>query len=260
MTYQTLLWQYQDGVVEITMNRPDSANALNAQMADELFEAACRCEAEGARAIILTGTGKMFNAGGDLAEFAAAADQSAHVTRMASMLHMALARLAHQNAPVITAVNGAAGGGGFSLALAGDIILASERAKFVSAYTASGLTPDGSSSYFLAKYVGLLRAKELMLTNRVLSAAEALEWGLVTRVLPGDDLMSEARALAARFAQGPTQAYGGVKRLLDTAYSAGLESQLDKETRSIAAMMRTHDGPHGIDSFLAKQTPVFKGE
>ncbi len=260
MNYETLIWQMADGVVEITMNRPNNANALNAQMADELFEAACRCEAEGARAIIITGAGKMFNAGGDLAEFSAATNKPAHVTRMAAMLHSALARFAHQNAPVITAVNGAAGGGGFSLALAGDIILASEKAKFVSAYTASGLTPDGSSTYFLAKYVGLLRAKELMLTNRVLTAAEAQDWGLVTRVVAPEDLLNEARALAAQFANGPTQAYGGVKRLLDSAYTASLESQMDKETRSIAAMMRTHDGPHGIDSFLAKQKPVFKGE
>lgn len=260
MAYDTLLWHVHEGVVEITMNRPDNANALNARMADELFEVACRCEAEGARAIILTGAGRMFNAGGDLAEFNASANPSAHVTRMAAMLHGALARFAHQDAPLITAVNGSAGGGGFSLALAGDIILASEKAKFVSAYTASGLTPDGSSTYFLAKYVGLLRAKELMLTNRVLTAQEACEWGMVTRVVAPEALLTEARTLAAQFAQGPTQAYGGVKRLLDTTYSEGLESQMDKETRSIAAMMRTHDGPHGIASFLAKQTPEFKGQ
>ena len=259
MSSPTLIWQMQDGVVEITMNRPDHANALNAQMADELFEAACRCEAEGARAIILTGAGRMFNAGGDLAEFNTTPNRAAHVTRMAAMLHAALARFAHQNAPVITAVNGAAGGGGFSLALAGDIILASERAKFVSAYTASGLTPDGSSTYFLAKYVGLLRAKELMLTNRVLSAQEACDWGMVTRVVAPEALMEEARAMATQFAQGPTQAYGGVKRLLDSAYTASLEAQMDLETRAIAGAMRTHDGPHGIASFLAKQKPVFKG-
>lgn len=142
----------------------------------------------------------------------------------------------------------------------GDIILASEKAKFVSAYTASGLTPDGSSTYFLAKHVGLLRAKELVLTNRVLTADEACAWGMVTRVVPAEDLMVEARKLAAQFASGPTKAFGGAKRLLETAYSESLETQLDKETRSIAAMMRTHDGPHGIESFLAKQKPSYRGD
>jgi 2-(1,2-epoxy-1,2-dihydrophenyl)acetyl-CoA isomerase len=181
-------------------------------MSDELFDAACRCEAEGARAVILTGSGRMFNAGGDLQEFDDAEDQADHVTRMATILHAALSRFSHMDAPVITAVNGSAGGGGFSIAISGDIILASEKAKFVSAYTASALTPDGSSSYYLAKHIGLLRAKELMLTNRVLTAKEACEWGLVTRVVAPDDLMAEARALAAQFAKGPTKAYGGVKR------------------------------------------------
>lgn len=139
MTYQTLNWACDNAVAEITMNRPESANALNAVMADELFDAALRCDAQGVRAIILTGAGKMFNAGGDLAEFEAAEDKHQHVTRMATMLHAAVSRFAHLDAPLITAVNGAAGGGGFSIALLGDVILASERAKFVSAYTASGL-------------------------------------------------------------------------------------------------------------------------
>lgn len=260
VTYETLIVDEAGGVVEITMNRPANANALNARMADELLEVGCRCETGGARAVILTGAGKMFNGGGDLAEFDAADDKARFVTRMASILHAALARFAHMDAPLITAVNGSAGGGGFSMAISGDIVLASEKARFVSAYTASGLTPDGSSTYYLAKHVGLLRAKELMLTNRVLSAEEACAWGLVTRVVPHEDLMGQARKLAAQLASGPTRAYGGVKRLLDSAFSEGLEAQLDKETRSIATMMRTHDGPLGIAAFLNKQKPEFKGE
>lgn len=259
MTYETILWTLENGVAEITMNRPESANALNAKMSDELFDAACRCEAEGARAVLLTGTGRMFNAGGDLKEFNGASDKADHVTRMATILHAALSRFAHMDAPVICAVNGSAGGAGFSIALSGDIVLASDAAKFVSAYSASGLSPDGSSTYYLAKHVGLLRAKELMLTNRVLSAEEACDWGLVTRVVAADDLMAEARKLAADLAKGPTRAYGGVKRLLETAFTESLETQLDKETRTIAEMMRTEDGPHGIASFLAKQKPEYKG-
>lgn len=229
-------------------------------MADELFDVACRCEAEGVRAAILTGTGRMFCAGGDLSEFASAEDKAAHVTRMAAMLHAALSRFAHMDAPLVVAVNGSAGGAGFSMALSGDFVLAAEKAKFVSAYSASGLTPDGSSTYYLAKHVGLLRAKELMLTNRTLTAEEARDWGIVNRVVPAEDLMPEARKLAAGFAKGPTKAFGGVKRLLETAFSESFETQLDKETRSIAAMMRTRDAPHGIESFLAKKTPEYRGE
>ena len=157
------------------------------------------------------------------------------------------------------AVNGTAGGGGFSLLLAGDYVLASDKAKFVSAYTASGLTPDGSSTFFLAKHIGLLRAKELMLTNRVLTADEAQDWGLVTRVVPAEELQNEAQKLAEKFARGPTQAYGGVKQLLQSAYSASMEAQLERETQGIAGMMTTHDGPHGLESFLQKKKPEFKG-
>lgn len=260
MDYETLTWALVDGIAEIKMNRPQDANALNALMANELFDAACRCEAQGARSVILTGSGKMFSAGGDLTEFNAADDKADHVTRMATMLHAAISRFAHMDAPLIVAVNGSAGGAGFSIALAGDIVLASDRAKFVSAYTKSGLSPDGSSTYYIAKHVGLLRAKELALTNRVLTAEEARDWGMVTRVVPADDLMGEARTLAADLAAGPTKAFGGTKRLLETAYSESLETQLDKESRTIAAMMRTHDGPHGIFSFLGKKEPSFRGE
>ena len=153
----------------------------------------------------------------------------------------------------------AMGGGGFSMVLSGDYVLASEKAKFISAYTASGLTPDGSSTYFLAKHVGLLRAKELMLTNRLLTAQEAMEWGLVNKVVSPESLLDEAKALATQFAQGPTKALGGVKRLLDTAYSEAIEAQLDKETRGIADSMLTEDGPAGIAAFLAKEKPKFVG-
>jgi 2-(1,2-epoxy-1,2-dihydrophenyl)acetyl-CoA isomerase len=230
-------------------------------MAAELLHAAIQLANDaGVRAVLITGNGKMFCAGGDLREMHAQGDQRpAHLTRMAGDLHSALARLAHMAAPVVMAVNGTAAGGGFSMALSGDYVIASDKSKFISAYTASGLTPDGSSTYFLAKHVGLLRAKELLLTNRLLTADEACAWGIVNRVVPAAELMAEATTLARQFAAGPTQAFGGVKQLLHTAYSEAFEDQLDKETRSIAGMMRTEDGPHGLDAFLNKRTPSFKG-
>lgn len=261
MTYETIKFELTDHIATITLNRPDSANALNAKMAEELFEASVRCTHEDVRAVIVTATGKLFCAGGDLAEMdAQGADKPAFLTRMATLLHQSLIRLTHIDAPVIMAVNGTAGGGGFSLALSGDFVIAAETAKFVSAYTASGLTPDGSSTYFLAKHVGLLRAKELMLTNRVLTANEARDWGIVNRVVIGNELMEAAQDLAESFAQGPTKAFGGTKRLLFSAYSESMETQLDRETRSISSMMETYDGPHGLNAFLHKKKPEFKGE
>jgi len=262
MTYQTLLFDVADNIATITLNRPDDANALNEQMADELMHVAIACATrKDVRAIIITGAGKLFCAGGDLNEFKDVGDQKeAHLLGMASVLHGAIIRFANLDAPVIMAVNGTAGGGGFSLLLSGDYVIASDKAKFISAYTASGLTPDGSSTYFLAKHVGMLRAKELLLTNRMLTAQEACDWGIVSKVVPGDTLMDEARRLAAIFASGPTKAYGGVKRLLQTAYCDTMETQLERETRGISGMMTTHDGPHGLESFLNKQKPRFKGE
>jgi 2-(1,2-epoxy-1,2-dihydrophenyl)acetyl-CoA isomerase len=262
MSYQTLNFTLEEGVATLTMNRPDDANALNERMANELLDIAMMCSAdERVRAVIVTGNGKMFCAGGDLREMDEQGDRRPeHLTRMASALHGALIRFAHMDAPVIMAVNGTAAGGGFSLALSGDIILASDKAKFIAAYTASGLTPDGSSTYFLAKHVGLLRAKELLLTNRLLSAQEACDWGMVTRVVPAESLMDEARKMAATFANGPTRAFGGLKQLLQTTYSDAMETQLERETRSIASMMRTYDGPHGLNAFLNKKKPQYKGK
>ncbi len=261
MSYQTMIFDIAEGIATLTLNRPDDANALSMQMANELLEAAMICSSdERVRAVIVTGQGKMFCAGGDLREMDDQGERRpGHLTRMASALHGALIRFAHMDAPVIMAVNGTAAGGGFSMALSGDIILASDKAKFIAAYTASGLTPDGSSTFFLAKHVGLLRAKELLLTNRLLSAQEACDWGMVTRVVPAETLMVEARKLAASFAVGPTRAFGGLKQLLHTAYSDPMETQLERETRSISLMMRTHDGPHGLNAFLNKQKPQFKG-
>ena len=136
------------------------------------------------------------------------------------------------DAPLVIAVNGTAAGAGFSLALSGDYILANPEAKFVSAYTASGLTPDGSSTYFLAKHVGLLRAKELVLTNRVLAADEALSWGIVSRVVANEELMTEANKLATNFAAGPTRAYGGSKRLLMSCFPRRASRPSSKTRRS----------------------------
>ena len=262
MTYDTLTLDVEDGVALLTLNRPGQMNAFNAQMAQDLFDAAMTCDTDPViRAVLVTGAGKMFSAGGDLKEFVAQGDDiPAFVTRMATVLHAAIARLNRMDPPVVMAINGTAAGGGFSFALSGDYSIASQDAKFVSAYTASGLSPDASSTYFIAKHVGLLRAKELTMTNRVLSADEALDWGIVNRVVAPDALMREAMAVARNFARGPTKAFGQTKRLLHTAYSESMETQLEFESQGIAAMMRTRDARSALDAFVNKREPGFTGE
>jgi len=261
MNYETLKFTVTDNVATLVLNRPDNANTLNLKMAEELHAASIVCTTRpDIRAVILTGEGKMFCAGGDLNQFKEAGEEKeALLLNMATILHAAVIRFSNMDAPLIVAVNGTAGGGGFSLMLAGDIVIASSKAKLVSAYTASGLTPDGSSTYFLSKHIGLLRAKELMFTNRVLSADEALEWGLVTSVVEPEELPEAARSMAQTLAQGPTKSFGRLKRILQSAFSDPMEAQLEKETQGIAWTMTTHDGPHGLESFLEKKQPKFKG-
>ncbi len=262
MEYETLLFDVRDNVATITLNRPQAANALNADLARDLAKAALRCDVDPAvRAVVITGAGNVFCAGGDLKEFAAQGDElHVHLLDVVSDLHTAVSRLRRMDPPVIAAVNGVAAGAGMSLACACDIILAAESARFTMAYTRVGLTPDGSSTYFLPRIVGIKRALELTLTNRVLSTQEAVDWGIVARVVPDDQLAAEAHALAAQLAAGPTTALGVAKRLLQDGWTETLETQMEIEGRAIANTARTADAREGIAAFLPKRPPNFKGE
>jgi len=260
MKFETLLVEIVEGVAEVTINRPDAANALNPLMSRELSDLAIELDTNPAvRAVLITGAGPMFCAGGDLKGMADEENISATLLHMAGDLHMGLSRLARMSAPVIGAINGTAAGAGFSLALAMDLAIAADNAVFTMAYTRAGLSPDGSSTYFAPRRLGDRRARELMLTNRVLNATEALEWGVVNQVVAADELMTEARKLARQLASGPTQAFGAVKTLLNQSYDNGLEAQLELESRSIAKLGSGEDGQEGIAAFVAKRKPEFKG-
>lgn len=262
MEFETLSFERRDAVAVVTLNRPEAANALNPAMAADLAAAAVACDADrGIRAVVLTGAGnKLFCGGGDLQAFAeAGGDARAMVQDMTKNLHSAVARFARLDAPVLVALNGTAGGGGMSVALAGDLLFAADHAKLTMAYTRAGLSPDGSSTYFLARAVGLRRAAELTLLNRVLSAQEALEWGLVNRVLPAAELMPAALETAARLAAGPTRAFGIAKRLLVDGFARSLDTQMEEESRGIADSLSSADGREGVAAFLAKRKPTFTG-
>ncbi len=258
-----LTFTVADNVAHITLNRPEAANAMNLELSRELEEVSLECDENPAvRAVLITGAGKLFCGGGDLKSFAAQgeAELPAHLKRVTFYLHKALHRFARMRAPVVIAVNGNAGGAGMSLALSGDLVLAAESARFTLAYSRVGLTPDGSSSYYLPRVVGLRRALELALTNRTLTAREAEAMGIVTRVVPDAELQAAAQKLAGELAQGATVAFGGIKRLMYAAANTSLDEQMELETEFIADCARTADAREGIAAFLAKRAPKFKGE
>jgi 2-(1,2-epoxy-1,2-dihydrophenyl)acetyl-CoA isomerase len=261
MTYSNLLFDVSDNVATITLNRPDAANAMIRELTPELADAALSCDVDpDVRAVLITGAGKMFCAGGDVKAFAAQDDLSAYITEMLTHLHIAVSRLRRMAPPVIAAVNGVAAGAGMSLALACDIVLAAESARFTMAYTRVGLSPDGSATYSLPRIVGPKRALDLILTNRLLFAQEAADWGIVSRVVPDDQLLDEARQLATQLASGPTAAFGRSKKLLERAWTETLETQMEAEGRAIADSTRTADAREGITAFLEKRPPKFTGE
>jgi len=261
MAYQHLLLERRDHVATITLNRPDAYNALDLGLGRELFHAALEVDEDpGVRCVVITGAGKAFCAGGDVKDFVDNLPRiGILIKELTTYLHGAVSRLTRSVKPVIMAVNGVAAGGGFSLALSGDVVVAAESARFTMAYAKIAATPDGSSSYFLPRLVGLRRALDLYLTNRVLSAREALEWGLVTRVVPDAELRSAVDALAHELAAGPTLAIGGAKRLFHQSTWESLETQMELEAQAIAASGHTEDFRAGVTAFANKQPPTFHG-
>jgi len=262
MAYRRLLLEREDQVGRITLNRPEAYNALNLEMARELFDAALELdESRDIRAIVLTGAGKAFCAGGDVKEFVEQVTrEERHLKELTAYLHMTVSRLVRSQKPVLVAVNGVAAGGGMSLAMAGDVVVAAESARFTMAYVRIGATPDGSSSYFLSRLVGLRRAMELYLLNRPLTAREALEWGLVTRVASDAKFPEVVKNLARELADGPTLAFGAAKLLFHHATCESLETQMEMESEAIARAGQTEDFQRAVAAFAAKKEPVFEGK
>jgi len=255
-----VLFRVENNIAHITLNRPDNANALDEALARDLAGAALDCARDpSVRAVILDGAGKMFCGGGDLAAFAAAEDAGRALHAVTDHLHVAITHLTRLDAPVIAAVHGSAAGAGLPLACLCDIVIAARSAKFVMAYTRAGLTPDGSSTWFLPRLIGLRRAQEMVLLNRVLSAEEACDWGLITRVVDDGQLADQSYALAEQLAAGPTKAFGTAKRLLIAAATRDLEAQLVAEAYGIGAAADSPDGQEGMHAFLEKRRPKFTG-
>ena len=255
-----VLLDVRDGVARITLNRPEASNAIDVALASALKDAVSELvDAVGLRVVLLTGAGDRFCAGGDVRAFATADELGAILEEILSFLHPAVADLAELPAPVVAAVQGSAAGAGLALVSGADLVVAAASARFVLAYTAIGLVPDGGSSWYLPRVVGTRRALELALTNRVLSADEACAWGLVTRVVPDAELREHADALVADLASGPTRAFAATKRLLRASLATPLESQLTHEATEIVVAGESDDGIEGVAAFVEKRPPRFTG-
>ena len=256
----------EGGVSIITLNRPEVRNALSTSMVEELARALEDCGAEDVRAVVITGSGGAFCAGADVREFVqilgrSPQELSSHLKGMADRLHHEIVlKIRQLPKPVIASVGGVAAGAGFSLALACDLRIASQEARFFLAYANIGATADGGSTYYLPRLLGSGMAMEVYLANQPISAQRALEMGLVGRVVPAEELESQTLETARRLASGPTLAYGRVKALMDRSWDSNLASQLDEEAQAISEIALTEDFQEGITAFVEKRAPRFRGK
>lgn len=247
----------EGAVLTLTLNRPDVLNAFDAAMHRALAAGLKEARDPEVRAVVVTGAGRGFCVGQDLTEFREAPGDIGE--RLRAGYHPNVLAVRALEKPVIAAVNGAAAGAGLSLACACDIRIASDAASFVPAFIGIGLVPDSGGSWHLERLLGFARAFEWMASNRKLSAGEALDWGLVSEVVPADGLADRAAALAAEWAERPTRAVGMTKRLFDGAHGRTLEEQLEREAQLQSAATQTEDFREGVNAFLEKRKPEFRG-
>lgn len=239
----------QDGVAHVELNRPEAYNAVDLELADGLHAAMQRAGSDpSVRAVLLSGRGNSFCSGGDVKAMASADDPETFVRRLAAASNRAVLAMESLGKPITAAVHGSAVGAGLGYVCAADLVVAAESARFLSAFTTVGLTPDSGASWFLPRLVGTRRALELTLLNRVLTAAEALEWGLVNTVCPDELLGKVADDVTRRLAAGPS-ASGPARGLVRSAADRSLAEHLDAEGASIAAMAGTEDARRLLAAF-----------
>ena len=256
----------QGAVGIITLNRPEARNALNPAMFKQLGQVIEDCRDPEMRAVVIAGSGGSFCAGADVKDFVNQLESGGpeglhgHLKHLADAFHRDVIIPIRQLAkPVIASIDGVAAGGGLSLALACDIRIASDGARFIMAYAGIGATADGGSTYLLPRIIGSGRAMELYLSDRPISAQRGLDLGLVNQVFPAAELEQSTLEFAAHLAQGPTIAYGRVKALFDSSWDTGLAAQLDSETDDISGITLTADFQEGIKAFAEKRSPRFQG-
>jgi 2-(1,2-epoxy-1,2-dihydrophenyl)acetyl-CoA isomerase len=259
VAYEKVLYEVVDQVAVIRLNEPATLNAMSVQMGEELLHALRRAPNE-ARAIVLGSVGRAFCSGANLGEggFDITDPDRDVGAKLDGILNPVVYQMRLAEVPVITAVNGAAVGVGCGFALAGDLIIAGQGAYFYQAFAKVGLSPDGGSSYLLTKAVGRVRAMELMLLGSKLPAPQALDWGLINRVVPDEEVDGAALALARQLGQGP-RSLGIIKDMAWRALDSTLETALMSERIAQRRAGRTDDFAEGVNAFREKRPPVFRG-
>lgn len=259
MDEKAVVWRKDNGICVITMNTPGSLNAMSKGIVVGLEEAFEDCFDESIRAVVLTGAGRAFCAGGDLAE-ASKDGASNWLLQTPKKLAVTTSAIRRLPKPVIASINGPAFGVGMSVAMACDLRIMSDRASLAQAYTSVGLSPDGAWTMTVPRIVGIAKALEMVMLDKPVNAEEALRLGLVSMVVPADKLEEETMQLARKLANGPTQAYANAKSLINDSMLQGLDSQMERERYLISACGGTEDFVEGSQALFNKRKPVFTGK
>lgn len=246
-------------ILEVTLNRPEAFNALNLDMMNMLADAlSLGARDDSIKGVLITGKGKAFCSGGDLKWISQQTEAAGSVLyRLAPQFHLSILEIRRMEKPVIAAINGIAAGGGFSLALACDFRIMGKSATLRQAYTSSGLSIDGGGSFALPRLLGLARAMEIMAFDEPISAAQAMEWGLATKVVPDDEVLSEATAMLTHLTKTSLHSFAWSKRLLTHSFNNTLETQLELERQGISDCATHPDGQEGVKAFVEKRKPSF---
>ncbi|QYO66075.1 enoyl-CoA hydratase-related protein [Leptolyngbya sp. 7M] len=264
MSFETVNYVLNGTVATITMNRPDALNALSMQMGNDLRSAIQKAAAEGVRAVVLTGAGRAFSSGGDLKEMQEMGEAEGRIEAFLDSplksLHGLIRLIRETPIPFIAAVNGICAGAGVNLALACDIVIASDDAAFREAFVRIGLTPDCGGTFFLPRAIGEKLAAELLMTGDSISSERAAQIGMINRVVPAASLMSESAKLAVKLAMGPTGSIGRIKRMLNASFSNDLTAQLVLEAECQIKSGQSSDFKEGLAAFFDKRPPVFTGK
>jgi 2-(1,2-epoxy-1,2-dihydrophenyl)acetyl-CoA isomerase len=258
--YRHLNYSVEDKVTTVALNRPESLNAFDLVMAEELADCLSHCADDmEIRALIVKGEGRFFSVGGDIKQMQQASSRPYFLRMLTMYLHTAISTIWRMPKPVIAAVHGAVTGLSFALTLACDLIVAAEGTKFGTSYLAIGLSPDGGTTFLLPRIVGLHKSKYVTFTNDMIDATTAYHLGFVNQVVKGEELMVEAKKIAKKLASAPPLAIAKTKELFNSNYGLSLETQMELERNAISFTSGTADFEEGLSAFFGKRSPIFKG-